>query len=156
VTSAAPGLERALGTRVLAIDSQSAVSVHQRLLAIIPSQETKGAMWTNGGLLLQIATVLHGAGITRRVDTARLASRTGWRSLLARCPDAPSSDPGTTLAQRGHRQSLLASAYQRDTLVGAPDSQSVYLAFRGFSDTALLARLSDHLIAYVNRRTQSG
>ena len=66
-----PGLERALGTRILEIDETPANRFESLLAPLVAQNENATFIpaWVN--LLLQQAPVLHGAGIIANADTAR-------------------------------------------------------------------------------------
>lgn len=130
VTAAAPGYERALGSRVEAVDGTSAADMHRRLAATITKGETEGWTWALSALYAQFPNVLRGLGVARSADalTFTLADSAGApfelratsvprASVLAGWPAAASPAP----LSRARGEPLWFQLL--------PDSQTVYLSF---------------------------
>jgi len=79
VTRVAPGLERALGTRIVRIQAKAVEDVEKIVLSLTPQDELPSLTRVQATNWMTTGIVLHGLGITPTRDTARytLADDTG-------------------------------------------------------------------------------
>lgn len=153
ITSTAPDARRALGARVIRIDTVTVEEAHRRLTSIIPKGESDGAVWGSSTGLLNVPNVLHGLGIVQSSAHAmfELEDSTGTRFTLT-----VSTVPRQTPVQAWPSASAQAPVSRQRfgeplwwTLL--PDSQTVYVAFNSYPDVGTFKRLTSDLMAFVNQ-----
>lgn len=151
VTSAAPGFERALGARVIAIDGVPVADIHRRLSSTVAVGETDGATWSLSSQYFQSPNVLHGLGVTKSAAGAAftLADTSGAMVTMqvATAPRGPAALPWATAA------TVFPESRARP---GEPvwwklmaDSQTVYFSFDSYPDKGTLKRQSNELLKFV-------
>jgi hypothetical protein len=154
VITASPNMERYLGTRVLAIDDVAIEEVHRRIAVAIPGGLTKGATYDHSTTLLQLPNVLHGAGVARRTDRSSflLEDSTGARVTIT-VPTVTAAEAARPW-RRAQQREPFARQRPKDAVWWSmlPDTQNLYVALRGFPDSADAARVADSLVPFLERR----
>lgn len=152
VIAAAPGHERALGSRVIAIEGTPVADLHRTLMSTVAKGETDGATWSLSAQYAQFPNVLRGLGITRdAVATTLTLADSGGAPFDLRVESVPRSG-----AVASWRSAALAPPISRArpgeplwfTLL--PDSQTVYLAFDSYPDKGAFGRITKELMAFVD------
>jgi hypothetical protein len=151
VVVVSPGLERALGGRLLAIGDTPVARVHELVLTVTPADETPELREANLAAYLANGVVLRGLGISARRDTLRytLADSTGGEFTVV----VPATPAGAPLPER-----VWAYAdpplFRRHPDQGfwsqwLSESRTVYCNFRRYDDLGKHAR---DLFALIDRQ----
>jgi hypothetical protein len=150
VIAAAPGFERALGTRVIEINGIAIDEVRRRVATMIPQHESEGAIWWMSATYLQFPNVLRGLGVgTDPTSVAMtLVDSTDARFALS-IGTAPRQAATHTWAATGPTSLRLANPERPLSWTLLPDSQTVHFAFDGYPDKGDFRRAVDDMLAFM-------
>lgn len=152
VTAAAPGSERALGAKVVAIGGIPVEQAHNRVAAMIAQGESEGAVWYFSATYLQLPQVLRGLGleadtngtvVTLEDSAGTFAFRSGTTPRQAPVAAWPSAE-GAASPTRARAEPVWWSML--------PDSHTVYLAFDSYPDKGALRKQMADLVAFADAR----
>jgi hypothetical protein len=134
VAHAAPGLEKALGARVVKVGETPVARAREILLTLTPQDETEWLAEGRVQWLLTTGMVLHGTGIVPDRNTVRytLADDAGQEFTV----DVRALAPGDRLKWKpAYKEQPLfrQKPGERFWYVYLPDSKTVYCSFRGYN-----------------------
>jgi hypothetical protein len=135
VTRVLPGLEKALGTRVLKVQGRPVDDVHKILLALTPQDETPTLTNAQATSWLTTGIVLHGLGVTpvRNAALYTLADDDGHEFTIEARAIGPETVPKWIPAFREpplFRQKPTESFWYRSL----PGSRTIYCNFRSYKN----------------------
>jgi hypothetical protein len=147
----APGFERALGARLIAIGDSPVAQVRERVLTLTPADETPDLREANLAAYLANGVVMHGLGISARRDTLRctLADSAGTEFTVV----VPAAPPGAPMPKRVWAYTD-PPLYRHNPDQGfwtqwLPDARTVYCCFRRYDD---LGKHAHDLFALIDQR----
>ncbi len=132
----APGLERALGARLVAIGDAAVASVHDLMLPLTPQGENAPLQEASVTGYLTSGIVLHGLGVTSSRDSVlyTLADSLGQQfALEVHALPAGGAQPAWVWASRGEPLSR-TKPEQGFWCTLVPGSRTVYCSFRRYAD----------------------
>ncbi|HET6329028.1 MAG TPA: hypothetical protein VFG04_30370 [Planctomycetaceae bacterium] len=141
VTAVAPGLERALGTRVLNVENVPVSRAHETLLALASQDETANLARLQAMNCLTIGTALHGLGMTSNRNAAHytLADSSGKEFTIETRAIMPEAKPKWIPA---YKQPPLSGQHPGETFwyEWLPESRTIYCNFRSYKTLWSYAR----------------
>jgi hypothetical protein len=134
VTAVAPGVEKALGARVLRIQDTPIARARELLLTLTPQDETPFLAQARVERFLTLGIVLHGYGIIsdRRVATLALADEAGREFIVEARATAPNEEIKWVPV---FKEPPLFRQRPDETCwyTYLPEARTVYCAFRGYN-----------------------
>lgn len=152
VARVGPGLEKALGTRVLSIQNTPISDVEKLLLPLTPQDETP---WYCRAQVAQFATwgnMLHGSGIITDHDNARFTLVDDSGQEFTTEFHAVTGDEFANIEWiRPYQQPPLYLQNLKETFwfTYLPDARTIYCEFRGYND---LGKYSDELFKLIKEK----
>jgi len=133
VTAVAPGLERALGTRVLKVENVPVGRAQEILLALASQDETAILIQLQATNCLTIGIALHGLGVTSHRNAAHytLADSSGKKFTIETRALGPEATPQWIPA---YKQRPLFAQRPEETFSyqSLPESRTIYCNFRSY------------------------
>jgi len=135
VVAAGPGLERALGARVVAIGGTPIAEAWRRALTLTPREELPALQAGRAAAYLTRGLLLHGLKITPQRDHAVFSLRDdAGRSFQLDLAALPLGTPAPRLAPAAGRRGLADQQPGKSFWCQAVATSAVYCDFRGYQD----------------------